>query len=295
MRRPAAVCLLALGLLLAPLAAAAAPGFAGPSGIVGSDAAGSQGAPAQSANGSISAGEQVAGAIGAEGASLDAEVSERSFGVKLAAAETNGSTAAVVAERLALIEQRLDALAATNESLTARADNGSITYGTYAARMAAVEAERSSLARQLNASQTVAEGLPADVLADNGVDAAAIDELRTRASELGGQQLRELAQSIAGPGVGNGFGPPGNSPGTIPGMGDGPPDAPGSGGNGSDPGDGAGGEPAGGSQDGNGTDGTEDDEQDGGQEDGETTEGSTGAGQGDGTDSAESTTSATND
>jgi len=256
MRRTVAVSLLAVGLLLAPIAAAAAPGFAGASEFAGPmDASGST---QDAGNASLAPGEQIAGALGAEGAALDTEVSERSFGVQLAAAETNGSTAGVVAERLDAIETRLDELEAQNATLAEQYENGSLSHGAYAAQAAIIEVERASLARQLNASQTATRGLPADVIAENGVDTTAIETLRSRASELGGQQVRELAQSIAGPGVGNGFGPPGKAPGTIPGFGgDGPPGGEG-GGNGPGVGENSGGENGVGDA-GNGTDGVSND------------------------------------
>jgi hypothetical protein len=246
MRRTVAVALLVAGLLLAPLTAAAAPGLAdATAGVVGVDAS------QDGANDSISPGERVSGAIGAEGAELEGEVGERSFGAALAAAETNDSAAAVVDERLDRIQTRLDRLEARNASITDSYENGSLTHGAYAARAAAIEAERASLQRQLNATRTAVDRLPEDALAANGVDAARIDELRTRASELTGQEVRDLARSIAGPNVGNGVGPDDRGPGEIPGLGEGglpgdrgPGDGPGHGdgpgddGNASDGGDG---------------------------------------------------------
>lgn len=269
MRRTVAVCLLAVGLLLLAPIAAAAPGFAGASAITG-PIEGTSGSPQDAGNDTLAPGERVAGALGAEGAAIDGEVSERSFGVKLAAAETNASTADVVAERLDLIETRLNDLEASNATLAEQYANGSLSHGAYAAQAAMIEVERAALARQLNASQTATQGLPQDVLDEQGVDAAAIEELRTRASELGGQQVRELAQSIAGPGVGSGFGPPGNAPGTIPGLEEGGPPGQGEGDGESGPGAGENGDSGTDSDAGNGTDGGGDDGTD---EDGSSTDG----------------------
>lgn len=228
MRRAVAICLLAVGLVLAPLAAAAAPGLAG----VGDAARDATGGAQDDAGDEYAPGERVAGAIATEQSEFEGEVSERSFGAALAAAADNESAADVVAARLDRVETRLDDLDARNASLAERHENGSISRGTYAARVASIEAERASLERQLNASRTAADGLPADLLADRDVDAAAIDRLRTRASELGGPAVGELARSIAGPGVGSGVGPADRAPGEIPGLDDGLPGDRGSGGDG---------------------------------------------------------------
>jgi len=252
MRRTVALGLLVAGLLLAPLTAAAAPGLAGATAsAVGVDATtfGVDGIQ-DGANDTISPGERVSGAIGAERAELDGEVGERSFGAALAAAESNDSAAGVVADRLDRIETRLDRLEARNATLAERYENGSITRGAYAAQAAAIEAERASLQRQLNATETASEGLPADALAANGVDAAQIGELRTRASGLGGQEVRDLARSIAGPNVGNGVGPGDRVPGEIPGLDEG--GLPGDRGPGDGPGEGNG--PGTSGDDGNATD-----------------------------------------
>jgi len=227
MKRTVAVSLLVVGLFLAPLAATAAPGLAGGDAADGG----------QEANDSYSPGERISGAIGAEQAELDGEVSERSFGAALAAAETNDSAAGVVADRIDRIETRLDALEARNASLAAQYENGSISEGAYAARAAAIEVQRASLGRQLDAVENASGRLPTDALANNGVNASAIDQLRSQASELGGHRISELARSIAGPTVGNGMGPPVGEDREIPGLGEdglpgerGPEDRPGNGG-----------------------------------------------------------------
>lgn len=218
MRRTVAVALLALGLVLAPIAAAAAPGLA----VGGSDEEGVQiGAQSESQNGAserFAPGERVAGAIGAERADLDGEVGARSFGVALSRAETNESAAGVVADRLDRIRTRLATLEERNATLAERYEDGSLSRGAYAVRVAALEAERGSLARQLDATETAVDRLPAAALEGNVVNASAIEQLRTRADELGGPVVRELARSIAGPGLGEDRRPEDRGPDGIPGL-----------------------------------------------------------------------------
>lgn len=234
-----AVAVLALALLVAPLAAATAPAAVAGSGsdrTSGTDAGPAIGSGQDDNGTDVSPGERLAGTIGAEQASLDGEVAERRFGVELARAETNASAAGVVADRLDAVGPRLDALEQRLDGLERARENGSIGTGTYAVRIAVLEVERASLARQLNHTAAAADGLPAEALGQRGVDAAAIGSLRDRANDFGGRAVRDLAREIAGPGVGQGLGPGEHVPGDVPGVDDvtdrgerGPDDRPGTG------------------------------------------------------------------
>lgn len=195
MRRTVAAALLAVGLVLAPVVAAAAPGLS----LGGSAASGTQ----DQASEAFTPGERLAGAIGTERAAFDGDVGERSFGVALSRAETNESAAAVVRDRLDRIRTRLATLEERNGSLAASYENGSLSRGAYAAKIATLQAERASLARQLNATGVAVDRLPAAALHARGVNASAVQQLRDRADALGGPAVRALARSIAGPGIGD--------------------------------------------------------------------------------------------
>lgn len=216
-------------------------------------------------NESLLPGERLAGAVSAQQAELGGELAERSFGLQLAAASGNATRAGVLATQFNNTEQRLAALEERLEVLTDRRETGEIGPGRYAAETARIEAERRSLQRLANYTARAAAELPADVREQSGVNVTAIRTLSERASELGGQQISEIARSIAGPRTGQsiaeqrGGGPlpgvpgsppgndsrPGESPDTVPGGDEettGPPDdTPGSdAGAGESPGDGPG-------------------------------------------------------
>ncbi|SNZ15672.1 hypothetical protein SAMN06269185_2555 [Natronoarchaeum philippinense] len=155
-----------------------------------------------SANSSVAPGEQFAGVVGVTEAEFEGEVQERAFGVRIAQNASAEARSDVVGDQLEEVRQRVDDLEQRAERLREARDNGTMTEGEFRAEMAVVAAEKRTVANLTADTETVARGLPEDVLADNGVDVDAIVTLRERASELGGQNVSEIARSIAGPNVG---------------------------------------------------------------------------------------------
>lgn len=156
----------------------------------------------------VQPGEQMMGVVGAHEAELNSEVQERAFGLSIAQAATADSQAEIVADRLMTNAERLDELEQRLEELRDQRDAGEISEGKFQAQAAQIEAERRSVERLTNQTATVAEGLPAELLEEKGVNASAIMELKERASELGGQEVRDIARSIAGQQVGEQVGTP---------------------------------------------------------------------------------------
>ncbi|PSP20123.1 hypothetical protein BRC62_00580 [Halobacteriales archaeon QH_10_67_13] len=174
-------------------------------------------------NGSLSPGERLAGVVSVQQAELDGELAERSFGLQLAAASSNTTRTDILATQFNDTEQRLAALEERLKGLTDRREAGEIGPGRYAAETARIEAERRSLQRLANYTARAAAELPAGVRKQRGVNVTAIRALSERASELGGQEVSEIARSIAGPRTGQsiaeqrGGGPPPGVPGGAPG------------------------------------------------------------------------------
>lgn len=150
----------------------------------------------------LAPGERLMGVIGIHDAELANEVDERAFGLSVAQAATLEAQADIVAERLTTNEERLNQLEAHLEELQALREAGEIGEGRFQAEVARLEAEREGIERLTNETQSVAEGLPVELLEEKGINASAILDLRERASELGGQEVRDIARSIAGNGVG---------------------------------------------------------------------------------------------
>lgn len=150
----------------------------------------------------VAPGEQLAGVVGVQEAELDGDVSERTYGIKVANAQTDNATADVVAEQFQDVEERLDNLEDARDNVTADYEAGEISHGEYSAKMATIAAEQRTAERLANGTATTAGGLDDNVLADRGIDVDAIQTLADRASELGGSEVSAIAQSIAGDRVG---------------------------------------------------------------------------------------------
>lgn len=139
-------------------------------------------------------GEQLSGVLEVWQAELDGQLDSRTFGIEIARAENDGATAEVLSEQLAAVEARKAALERVRE-------NGSLSRGAYATRIAGLAAELRAAERLANESGRVAEELPGDLVATRGVDRESIPTLRDRASELA-DAFAELARTITGPAIG---------------------------------------------------------------------------------------------
>lgn len=153
-------------------------------------------------NDSIAPGQQFSGVVGVQQAEIDGDVRLRAFGQQVERASTNDTRARVVAENHRQNQQRLTELKQRLERLDAARENGSMSYGEYAARTARVQAELEAVRQSANETERVADDLPDETLRANGVDPDAIRMLRQNASRLGGPETAAIARSIAGPNVG---------------------------------------------------------------------------------------------
>lgn len=194
-----AVLVLVGALIVAPVAAAAPN--AGPAEAYSQQDSETP-TPGAGDNASIQPGEKLSGVVNVQQAEFEGEVDERTFGVSVARANSNESKAEVVDEQLDDVDQRITELEQRQEDLREARENGSISEGEYRAKMAEVAAELETARRLTNASEATAQGLPADLLAEKGIDATAIQTLKDRAGNLSGPEVAQVAKSIAGEDVG---------------------------------------------------------------------------------------------
>lgn len=160
-------------------------------------------------------GARLMGVAEVQGAEVEGEVEKRSFGLQVAAANSNASKASVVAQQTQNLESRLAELRDRRAELEAALENGTISESRYRAEIAGLAARISTLRELTNATSETAKGLPAEALAERGVNATAIERLRTSAANLSGPEVAEIARSIAGPPNGT-VGPPANAGGGPP-------------------------------------------------------------------------------
>lgn len=194
----------------APLGAAMHPAPTGTASADSSSAASAATAPAmanESTNNSTNAtgmapGERLAGVFGVQQAELEGTVAQRTFGLRVAQANSADAKAAIVANQSATLEQRLAALEERKQRLTAAYENGSISKGQYRAKMAALTAQTQTLNHLANETEQVARGLPADERREHGVNVSAIQQLQRQAANLTGPEVAAVAHTIAGPDIG---------------------------------------------------------------------------------------------
>lgn len=153
-------------------------------------------------------GARLAGVVGVQGAEVEGEVERRAFGLQVAAAKSNASKASVVANQTETLDQRLAELRERKQELETAREDGNISTGRYRAEMAGLAAQISTLQSMTNETAETARKLPAEALAERGVNVSALERLRTSASNLSGPEVAAIARSIAGPPGNRSTGPP---------------------------------------------------------------------------------------
>lgn len=150
----------------------------------------------------VTPGGQFMGVIGVQQSELNGTIAEKSFGLKMAQAKSNSSKVAVVAEEVAELQRELEELRTRREQLREAHRNGNISTARYRAEMAELATEVRNVERLANATENESAGLPADRLAEKGINVTAIQTLKTSASNLTGPEVAAIARSIAGPDFG---------------------------------------------------------------------------------------------
>lgn len=154
----------------------------------------------------VTPGGQFMGVIGVQQSEFGGEIAERSFGLQVARANSNESKAAVVGEQVAELRERLTELDERKQQLREARRNGSISEAKYSAKMSELTSETETVRRLANATSNESAGLPADLLAEHGVNATAIETLKTDAANLTGPEVARIARTIVGPDVGKAIG-----------------------------------------------------------------------------------------
>lgn len=97
---------------------------------------------------------------------------------------------AVVEERTGDLEARLAALAAEKRALVEARRNGTISETEFRARMSAVVGRMAALNRSIDETERQARA--------SGANVTAVEELRTRVTELSGPEIAAIARTLAG-------------------------------------------------------------------------------------------------
>lgn len=150
-------------------------------------------------------GARLAGVVGIQQAEVTGDLDNRTFGLRVANADSDEERAAIIAERQnetqAQVAEQADRLADLRD---ARA-NGNISDAEYRARVATVAAQAADAERDADQLNRTASDLPEAVRERNNINVSAIEQLRSEARDLGGPETAEIARSIGGTAARNPF------------------------------------------------------------------------------------------
>lgn len=132
----------------------------------------------------VSPGQQLTGAVGAQGASVQGELLNRSLSERLANATTPGQRAEVVADEAESLAGYLDELESVRENLTTAWESDELSEGEYRASLAEFVVRTRTVERRANRTARAAEALPESTRRAHGINATRIWDLGEEARDL---------------------------------------------------------------------------------------------------------------
>ncbi|MFC7079699.1 DUF7096 domain-containing protein [Halorussus caseinilyticus] len=132
----------------------------------------------------VSPGQRLAGAVGAQGASLEGDLWNRTLSARLGAATTAAERAAVVADEVETLETYLDSLEAVRSNLTAARADGDVSEGQYRASLSEFVVRARTVERRANQTVRAAADLPFAVRERNDINVTHVRNLSVQAHEL---------------------------------------------------------------------------------------------------------------
>lgn len=132
----------------------------------------------------VSPGQQLAGAVGAQEASMQSELWNRSLSERLANATTPDERAEVLADETETIETYVETLEGVRANLTGAWDADELSEGRYRASIAEFVVRANATERRANRTARAAEQLPPGVRERNDVNVTRVRNLSVRARGL---------------------------------------------------------------------------------------------------------------
>ena len=151
----------------------------------------------------VSPGQELAGAVGAQGASVRGELWNRTLTERLNNATTPAQRAEVVADEVELLNASVEMLNESRENLTEDWEDGELTEGEYRAWLSEFVVHAYAVERRANQTVRAAEDLPTRTREHNDVNVTQIRDLEDRAKELY-EFDGEIAQEVANETLSNG-------------------------------------------------------------------------------------------
>ena len=133
---------------------------------------------------SVSPGQQLAGAVGAQGASLSGELWNRTLAERLSNATGPSERAKVVVDETETLTEHLDALASVRANLTEKWSDGDLSEGQYRTSLSAFVVRARTVELRANQTARAAENLSLFVRERYDINVTHIRNLADRAHEL---------------------------------------------------------------------------------------------------------------
>ena len=144
----------------------------------------------------VSPGQQLAGAVGAQGASVRGELWNRTLAERLDNATTLAQRAEVVAEEVELLNASVETLEESRENLTEDWEDGELSESEYRSSLSRFVVHAYAVEQRANQTVQAAEDLPGRTRNANDVDVAEIRDLEERAGALYEFEA-EIAREVA--------------------------------------------------------------------------------------------------
>lgn len=135
-------------------------------------------------NSSVAPGQQLAGAVGAQGASVESELWDRSLSERLDDATSDAERAAVLAEEIETIETYVEALEGVRANLTAAWERDEISEGEYRSSLSGFVVRARSVELRANRTVNASEELSPAMRDAHDVNATHARNLSDRAADL---------------------------------------------------------------------------------------------------------------
>lgn len=151
-----------------------------------------------SGNNGMSLGQRISGMVAMEKENIKGEIDQAGFKARLAQADSDEERAEIIAEQLDETNKSVSELKEEREEIREQYKNGNISESEYTTKMATLSAKIDNAEEMTNESEDATEGIPNETLEANGVNASAIQQLKNNAQNMSGQEVAEVARSIAG-------------------------------------------------------------------------------------------------
>lgn len=149
-------------------------------------------------NEDIPVGHQLSGFIAMQSEALDGELDKRAFENRVDNAESDTEKSDEIGKEVEKTKEEMKEINEKRAELREQRKAGEISQVEFRVKMAELDQRATNAEKKVEAVEEKTKGLPVEKLEANGVNADAILELRSSASELSGPQVSEIAKSIAG-------------------------------------------------------------------------------------------------